>query len=106
MPLDPDEIRTPPTLPAEPAPAVVDVTPPPAESGPPKRLIDLVDDRSAESPIRRSIPEGPAPHPFFAPLGAPIDTGALEPDAATRGAWMQEVADHVLELLNTIPDRP
>ena len=80
MPLDPDEIRTPPEPPVEPAPAVVDPPASPTPASAPKRLIDLVDDRSAAEsaqPARRTIPEGPAPHPFFAPLGPPIDTGAL-----------------------------
>ncbi len=109
MPLDPDEIRTPPEPPVEPAPAVVDPPASPTRASAPMRLIDLVDDRSAAEsaqPARRTIPEGPAPHPFFAPLGPPIDTEALEPDAATRSEWLQAVSDHVLELLRTIPERP
>jgi aromatic-L-amino-acid decarboxylase len=109
MPLDPDEIRTPPALPVEPqSPAVPDV---PASLASPTsvastRLLDLVDDHAANAPARRPLPDGPAPHPFATPLGQPIDTGALEPDAGTREAWLHEVGDHVLELLRTIPERP
>jgi aromatic-L-amino-acid decarboxylase len=108
MPLDPDEIRTPPAA-AEPAavdvPPAVDVPARPVTATP-ARLIDLVDDRSATRPAHRAIPEGPALYPHVAPLGQPIDTGVLEPDATTRSAWLGEVGDHVLELLRTIPERP
>lgn len=108
MPLDPDEIRTPPAVPTPPVEMERADTPMPASVETPKRLIDLVDDRSANESAQsaRRAPAGPAPHPFFAPLGPPVDTGALEPDAATRSAWLREVGDHVLELLRTIPDRP
>lgn len=106
MPLDPDEIRTPPASPVEPEVAAVPDEPTLPGSSAPTRLLDLVDDRSASEPGRRPLPDGAAPHPFAAPLGPPIDTGALEPDAGTRTAWMHEVGDHVLELLRTIPDRP
>jgi aromatic-L-amino-acid/L-tryptophan decarboxylase len=110
MPLDPDEIRTPPAVvtgshsageagAVEPKPEG-----PPASAAP--RLIDLVDDEGASGLSRRSISEGPTPHPFVAPLGQPIDTGELDPDAGTRSAWLREVGDHVLELLRTIPERP
>lgn len=107
MPLDPDEIRTPPPAPAaqiedEVEPRVIAV-----EAEPKPRLIDRVDDLHASQPVeQRPIPEGPAPHPFVSPLGPPIDHGTLEPDAATRSVWMQAVAEHVLELLRTIPQRP
>jgi aromatic-L-amino-acid decarboxylase len=108
MPLDPDEIRTPPAA-AEPAavdaPPAVDVPARPITATP-ARLIDLLDDRSATGPAHRAIPEGPALYPHVAPLGQPIDTGVLEPDATTRSAWLDEVGDHVLELLRTIPERP
>ncbi len=107
MPLDPDDIRTPPAVAeTEPDPSV----PTPAkarEAEAEPRLIDRIDDRNAAA--SRSAPrpvDGPAPHPFVAPLGAPVDTGALEPDAATRAAWMQAVSEHVLELLRDIPLRP
>lgn len=118
MPIDPDDIRTPP----EPQ-SVADVVdddddddyeqPGPATrlesaatSG--RRLIDFIDDRSiaSSSGTWRAIPDGPAPHPFVPPLAAPTDTGALEPDAGTRSAWMQDVSEHVLRLLQTIPLRP
>jgi aromatic-L-amino-acid decarboxylase len=108
MPLDPDDIRTPPP-PAETPELDVAVEPPsrtPAR-GPEPRLIDRIDDlHAASSSGSRPIPDGPAPHPFVSPLGPPIDSGALEPDAATRSAWMQAVSQHVLELLRTIPLRP
>lgn len=111
MPLDPDEIRTPPALPVEPEHAAVDDVPPQPAASTAARLIDLIDDRSASQSAgtgtgRRPLPDGPAPHPFAAPLGQPIDTGELEPDAGTRSAWLREVGDHVLELLRTIPERP
>ncbi|WP_181233497.1 pyridoxal phosphate-dependent decarboxylase family protein [Enhygromyxa salina] len=119
MPLDPDDIRTPsPTLDAdadlasepmsdEPpaAPTRLPVRPSPSPS-PNPRLIDQIDDRDlAAAPPQRAIPDGPAPHPFFAPLGEPVDRHTLEPDAGTRSMWMREVSDHVLELLRTIPLR-
>jgi aromatic-L-amino-acid decarboxylase len=106
MPLDPDEIRTPPAAPVQPEPALVDVPNTPPTPGTPPRLIDLVDDLGATGPSRRAIPDGPVPHPFVSPLGQPVDTGALEPDATTRSAWLDEVGEHVLELLRTIPERP
>jgi aromatic-L-amino-acid decarboxylase len=109
MPLDPDEIRTPPALPASPAPAAVNDVPTLPVSNTPPRLIDVIDDRSASESAgqsRRPLPDGAAPHPFAAPLGQPVDTGVLEPDAGTRTEWLREVGDHVLELLRTIPDRP
>jgi aromatic-L-amino-acid decarboxylase len=59
MPLDPDEIRTPPPSPVEPEPAAAYMPAPPTPSATP-RLIDLVDDRSATGPSRRAIPERPA----------------------------------------------
>jgi aromatic-L-amino-acid decarboxylase len=108
MPLDPDEIRTPPAVAVEPEPPAMEVTTPgtsPAAAAP-TRLIDLVDDRSATGPAHRAIPEGPALIPHVAPLGQPVDTGVLEPDATTRSAWLDEVGEHVLELLRTIPERP
>ena len=111
MPLDPDDIRTPPALEPELADEVAGraaVELPRREPGSEPRLIDRVDDQlaAASRPASRPIPDGPAPHPFVSPLGPPIDSGALEPDAATRSAWMQAVSDHVLELLRTIPLRP
>jgi aromatic-L-amino-acid decarboxylase len=110
MPLDPDDIRTPPP-PAPAAELVVETEPASLASGrepmPEPRLIDRVDDLHASQPAeRRAIPDGPAPHPFVSPLGPPIDHGTLEPDSATRSAWMQAVSEHVLELLRTIPQRP
>ncbi|PRP95841.1 L-2,4-diaminobutyrate decarboxylase [Enhygromyxa salina] len=107
MPLDPDDLRTPPAPePAEaPSEAEREASDPPPTQLPP-RLIDQLDDRSIAAASQRGpIPEGPAPHPFHAPLGEPLDSGALEPDAGTRGEWMREVSEHVLELLRTIPTR-
>jgi aromatic-L-amino-acid/L-tryptophan decarboxylase len=106
MPLDPDDLRTPPARAPE---FAFDVEPrePIPELRPEPRLIDRLDDLHAhDQPPHRPIPDGPAPHPFVSPLGPPTDSGALEPDAATRSAWMQAVSDHVLELLQTIPLRP
>lgn len=106
MPLDPDDIRTPP--PPAPAPEVELEAPAPTRASKPEpRLIDRLDDLHANQPVAaRAIPDGPAPHPFVSPLGPPIDHGTLEPDAATRSAWMQAVSEHTLELLRTIPQRP
>ncbi|KIG15612.1 Aromatic-L-amino-acid decarboxylase [Enhygromyxa salina] len=115
MPLDPDDIRTPSPkvdadaeLAPESEPTVDDPPPPPTRLSPElaTRLIDRIDDRDLGGPpAARAIPDGPAPHPFFAPLGEPVDRRALEPDAGTRSMWMREVSDHVLELLRTIPLR-
>ncbi|MFO7566816.1 MAG: aminotransferase class V-fold PLP-dependent enzyme [Enhygromyxa sp.] len=107
MPLDPDDLRTPPARAPEPELAG-GLEPSEAKPGPEPRLIDRLDDleAAAKQPAPRPIPDGPAPHPFVSPLGPPVDSGALEPDAATRSAWMQAVAEHVLELLRAIPQRP
>jgi aromatic-L-amino-acid/L-tryptophan decarboxylase len=114
MPLDPDDIRTPPE--SEGLDVEQSKTDDGAavlrrcERGVNQRLIDHVDDRSvlslAANPDEgRSIPDGPAPHPFVARLGPPVDGGVLEPNAETRREWMSAVAEHVLELLRTIPLR-
>jgi aromatic-L-amino-acid decarboxylase len=115
VPLNPDDIRTPP--PPEPASegesAFEDEREQPRTSAAvqspsrlPSRLIDRLDDQAAAAARpRRPIPDGPAPHPFAQPLGEPVDAGVLEPDAGTRSAWMREVGEHVLELLETIPLR-
>ncbi len=107
MPLDPDDIRTPPAS-TEPEPEPEQHPPEQHPPVPEPRLIDRIDDQNAAASTSgsRPIPDGPAPHPFVAPLGPPIDAGTLEPDAATRAAWIQAVSDHVLELLRTIPLRP
>jgi aromatic-L-amino-acid/L-tryptophan decarboxylase len=98
MPLDPDDIRTPSaTLDADEA-STPEPAPPTRKPVAPARTIE-------DRPPPRVIPNGLAPHPFFAPLGEPIDAGTLEPDAGTRSVWMREVSDHVLELLRTIPLR-
>lgn len=107
MPLDPDDLRTPPARAPEPEPVEDVVEVPTREQSSEPRLIDRVDDLDARRPrASRPIPDGPAPHPFVSPVGPPIDSGALEPDAATRSAWMQAVTEHVLELLQRIPLRP
>lgn len=116
MPLNPDDIRTPPPS-VEPdaseraseresfASAAGSA---PAAAGPEiGNVIDRGADQPtfADSPSCRAIPDGPAPHPFVARVGAPVDSGILEPDAGTRRAWMDAVSQHVLELLRTIPLR-
>ena len=124
MPLDPDEIRTPPALPPEDDAGTHD--PQPADTKPasgaldagvdaqvpplcaPPRLIDRIDDadaRAESSATARAIPDGPAPLPLLARVGPPIDKGGLEPEAGIRAAWMRAVSDHVLELLTAIPSR-
>ncbi|MFV8751890.1 aminotransferase class V-fold PLP-dependent enzyme [Nannocystaceae bacterium ST9] len=105
MPLDPDEIRTPPTPapvadePAEPANASEPSTPTP-ELG---RLIDRLDDAARPSasgePRRASAPEFTTPTLLDLPR-------ALEPDSGTAAAWMDQISSFVLELLRTIPQRP
>lgn len=112
MPLDPDDIRTPPPA-VEPDVSEPD-EPPAPEPMPlptkperlPERLIDQLDDRPPAQPTARAVPSGRAPQPLLARLGPPEDSGALEPDAGTRAAWMGAVSDHVLELLTQIPSRP
>ena len=113
MPLDPDDIRTPSAkldddaeLALAPEPTTDAAATPTPQPSAPTRLIDRMDDRALSEPRPpRAIPDGPAPHPFFAPLPEPVDSRALEPDSGTRSAWMREVSDHVLELLRTIPLR-
>jgi aromatic-L-amino-acid/L-tryptophan decarboxylase len=116
MPLDPDDLRTPPTTEPESDRPERGSTisgddhgddhgdEPNDEPASPAEPRAVADQLGAAS--RRSIPDGRAPHPFFAPLRAPVDSGALEPDAGTRSAWMSATAEHVLELLRTIPLRP
>lgn len=111
MPLDPDDIRTPPAKEAEPPEAEAEPTGEEGQAPASPRLIDRVDDEQARRAAELgahpgAIPTGEAPHPLLPRLGDPVDTGALEPDAGTRGAWMEEVAEQVLELLRTIPERP
>jgi aromatic-L-amino-acid/L-tryptophan decarboxylase len=108
VPLDPDDIRTPPACEPELETEVgLPQREPNPEPLPEPRLIDRLDDLHAQHPpVLRPIPDGPAPHPFVSPVGPPLDSGALEPDAATRSEWMQAVSNHVLELLRTIPLRP
>lgn len=107
MPLDPDEIRTPPPTPVaerEPEPASL-----PESAAPTARMIDRtidrIDDARVSSPPR-GVPSGVAPHPFLSLPNLQEPTRALEPDSGTAAAWMNEVSQFVLELLRQIPDRP
>ena len=112
MPLDPDDIRTPPPAPEVDEDAGVEPNPEAETREPtsaPARLIDRLDDRGADA--RRAaagrVPSGPAPHPLLARLPTPEEGPyPLEPEAGTRAAWMQAVSTHVLELLAAIPSRP
>lgn len=109
MPLDPDEIRTPPALrlsepesEAQPEPELVRA--PTSEAS--ARLIDQLDDAAAPRRPARAVPSGVAPHPFLPlpTLSEPVR--ALEPDSGTAATWMNQVGSFVLELLQQIPDRP
>lgn len=111
MPLDPDDIRTPPPA-AEPDASEFPEPPEEPQRSPPtplpsaaERLIDRLDDRRPARPDPRAVPSGRAPQPLLPRLDPPEDSGALEPDAGTRAAWMGAVSDHVLELLTQIPSR-
>jgi aromatic-L-amino-acid decarboxylase len=105
MPLDPDEIRTPPPAPVAELEPVHEAEPARAPATPAPRLIDRVDDGQPDTPPR-AVPSGVAPHPFSPLPNLAEPPRALEPDAGTAAAWMDEVSNFVLELLRRIPDRP
>jgi aromatic-L-amino-acid decarboxylase len=104
MPLDPDEIRTPPPTPA----LEVEVEPEPARTSPSAAdsLIDRMDDAAGDPVSPRPVPSGVAPHPFLPMPSSHEPPRGLEPDSATAAAWMNEVSRFVLDLLRQIPDRP
>lgn len=112
MPLDPDDLRTPPPAstpavePAEVETSGVDAAPTPTRL--PTRLIDRIDDAHAASTDTAGAAsgEGPAPHPMLAPIGEPVNLGLLEPDAGTREAWMDEVARYTLDFVRGHHTRP
>jgi aromatic-L-amino-acid decarboxylase len=109
MPLDPDEIRTPPPPAREqPEPLVGPDARVLREPSPPRRLIDELDDAAAqaEQAQLQASAAGSAAYPFFAPPRLPESVHALEPDAAGAAAWLEQVSSFVLELLRTIPSRP
>lgn len=113
MPLDPDEIRTPPLPEPEPdelapAPALDEPASTNPSARPTERTIDRLDDQAAAqaSARVRGQPAGVAPHPFHPPPSLPAHLHGLEPDAGTSAEWMRQVAAFVLDLLREIPKRP
>ncbi|NVB37101.1 aminotransferase class V-fold PLP-dependent enzyme [Pseudenhygromyxa sp. WMMC2535] len=119
MPLDPDDIRTPPSpTPADADARAADEASERADQAaqapaPPARLIDRIDDAAASVDQAPSAGVGgsadaPAPQPLQARLDPPTDPppGGLEPESGTAAAWMDTAGRFVLELLRTIPERP
>jgi aromatic-L-amino-acid decarboxylase len=105
MPLDPDEIRTPPPTPAVAVEPALEPEPIPARPSE-ARLIDRVDDAGAAEPAR-PLPTGVGGRLGESPLPNMAEPPrALEPDSGTAAAWMDEVSRFVLDLLRQIPDRP
>ncbi len=110
MPLDPDEIRTPPS----PAP---EAEPPPASEPEPTRvapsevrprLIDRLDDDERRlGPIEHGLDRAArTPPPSYPPPTLHDHPRVLEPDSGTAAVWMDQVGRFVLDLLREIPNRP
>ncbi|GEM_PF-95761 len=113
MPLDPDDVRTPPATTDEPTPADEPGAPIEPEAGlrsatdgSPRGQANHAPPSAELLELHRVPIEGPAPHPLQARLDAPVDTGMLEPDRGTQTAWMQAASAFTLELVRTAGERP